>query len=92
MYLVAIIDWFSRFVLAWRLSNTIDTLFCLGALASALADDTPCFFNTDQSCQFTSSNFTGQLITRQILISMDERGRAALWTVGPGRGALVIPA
>jgi len=76
MYLVAIIDWYSRFVLAWRLSNTIDTPFCLDALAIALADGAPCIFNTDQGCQFTSSDFTGQLLAEEILISMDGRGRA----------------
>lgn len=76
MYLVAIIDWYSRFVLAWRLSNTIDTPFCLDALAIALEDGTPCIFNTDQGCQFTSSDFTGQLLAEGILISMDGRGRA----------------
>lgn len=76
MYLVAIIDWFSRYVLAWQLSNTIDTPFCLDALEAALAHGHPCIFNTDQGCQFTSSNFTGRLLTSQILISMDGRGRA----------------
>ena len=76
MYLVAIIDWYSRFVLAWQLSNTIDTPFCLDALAMALEDGTPYIFNTDQGCQFTSSDFTGRLLAAEILISMDGRGRA----------------
>jgi len=76
MYLVAIIDWFSRFVLAWRLSNTLDTPFCLDALETALRAGSPGIFNTDQGCQFTSTEFTGRLLAEQILISMDGRGRA----------------
>ena len=76
MYLVAIIDWYSRYVLAWRLSNTIDTPFCIEALDHALAEAQPCIFNTDQGCQFTSTDFTGRLLDKQILISMDGRGRA----------------
>lgn len=76
MYLVAIIDWYSRYVLAWRLSNTIDTPFCLEALDHALTHGYPCIFNTDQGCQFTSTDFTGRLLSHEILISMDGRGRA----------------
>jgi putative transposase len=76
MYLVAIIDWFSRYVLAWRLSNTIDTPFCLEALEVALAHAHPCIFNTDQGGQFTSTDFTGKLLSHEVLISMDGRGRA----------------
>ena len=76
LYLVAIIDWYSRYVLAWRLSNTLDTGFCLDALDVALADQQPCVFNTDQGAQFTSSEFTDRLKAQQILISMDGRGRA----------------
>jgi putative transposase len=76
LYLVAIIDWYSRYVLAWRLSNTLDTGFCLDALDAALADQQPCVFNTDQGAQFTSSEFTDRLKAQQILISMDGRGRA----------------
>ena len=76
LYLVAIIDWYSRYVLAWRLSNTLDTGFCLDALDAALADQQPCVFNTDQGAQFTSSEFTGRLKAQQIVISMDGRGRA----------------
>lgn len=76
MYLVAIIDWYSRYVLAWRLSNTLDTPFCLEALDSALVTAQPCIFNTDQGGQFTSSDFTERLLSKQILISMDGRGRA----------------
>lgn len=76
MYLVAIIDWYSRYVLAWRLSNTLDMLFCLEALEQALSQAQPCIFNTDQGCQFTSADFTRRLLDSQILISMDGRGWA----------------
>ena len=76
LYLVAIIDWYSRYVLTWRLSNTLDTQFCLDALDVALTDQQPCVFNTDQGAQFTSSEFTDRLKAQQILISMDGRGRA----------------
>ena len=76
MYLVAIIDWHSRFVLSWRLSNTLDTGFCLDALDQALAQGKPEVFNTDQGCQFTSQSFTGRLQEANIRISMDGRGRA----------------
>jgi putative transposase len=76
MYLVAVIDWYSRYVLSWRLSNTLDTGFCLQALEDALSQQTPCIFNTDQGCQFTSNEFTQCLKERAILISMDGRGRA----------------
>jgi putative transposase len=77
IYLVAIIDWFSRFVLAWELSTTLDAGFCLSALDWALASGRrPEIFNTDQGAQFTSDEFTGRLIDNSILISMDGRGRA----------------
>lgn len=76
MYLVAIIDWFSRYVLSWRLSNTLDVDFCLEALDEALSYGKPDIFNTDQGSQFTSVSFTGRLIPEQIKISMDGRGRA----------------
>lgn len=76
MYLVAIIDWFIRYVLAWALSNTLDTGFCLQALEPALAEHQPCVFNTDQGAQFTSAEFTDRLKEQEILISMDGRGRA----------------
>ena len=76
LYLVAIIDWASRAVLAWRLSNTMDTAFCLAALDEALARfGTPDIFNTDQGAQFTSAVFTGRLAAAGIAISMDGRGR-----------------
>jgi putative transposase len=76
-YLVAVIDWYSRAVLSWRLSNTMDTSFCREALREAL--DTygcPEIFNTDQGSQFTSDEFTSELLNRGIKISMDGKGRA----------------
>jgi putative transposase len=76
LYLVAILDWFSRFVLSWRLSNTLDTDFCLEALEEALGLGRPEIFNTDQGSQFTSADFTGRLQKDGIRISMDGRGRA----------------
>ena len=76
LYLVAIIDWASRAVLAWRISNTMDTSFCLAALDDALARfGRPEIFNTDQGSQFTSAAFTGALTAAGIKISMDGRGR-----------------
>jgi putative transposase len=76
LYLVAIIDWASRAVLAWRISNTMDTSFCLAALDDALARfGRPEIFNTDQGSQFTSAAFTGALTAAGIQISMDGRGR-----------------
>lgn len=76
MYLVAIIDWFSRYVLSWELSNTQDTLFCIEALQNALLQGKPEIFNTDQGSQFTSKIFTEHLKAREIRISMDGKGRA----------------
>jgi len=76
MYLVAVLDWFSRYVLAWQLSNTLDGLFCLEALQQALDCGTPEIFNTDQGVQFTASNFTSCLEAADIRVSMDGRGRA----------------
>jgi transposase InsO family protein len=76
LYLVAIIDWASRAVLAWRLSNTIDSSLCVEALAEALLrHGKPKIFNTDQGAQFTSAAFTGKLEAAGIAISMDGRGR-----------------
>jgi putative transposase len=76
LYLVAIIDWASRAVLAWRLSNTMDASFCLAALDEALARyGKPRIFNTDQGAQFTSAAFTGKLEAAGVAISMDGRGR-----------------
>jgi putative transposase len=75
VYLVAILDWYSRYVLSWRLSNTLDTVFCLEALEEALKCSQPEIFNSDQGCQFTSFAFTGRLKEAEIKISMDGRGR-----------------
>jgi putative transposase len=76
LYLVAIMDWMSRAVLAWRLSNSMDVSFCVSALEEALARfGKPGIFNTDQGSQFTSMAFTGVLLTAGIKVSMDGRGR-----------------
>jgi putative transposase len=76
LYLVAIIDWASRAVLAWRLSNTMDSAFCVEALEEALQKyGKPRIFNTDQGAQFTSAAFTGKLEAAGVAISMDGRGR-----------------
>ena len=76
MFLAAVIDWHSRFVLSWRLSNTLDGRFCLEALDAALEGGRPEIFNTDQGCQFTARAFTGRLKEEGVAISMDGRGRA----------------
>lgn len=76
MYLSAVIDWYSRYVLSWTLSNTLDTTFCSEALEQALLISTPEIFNTDQGVQFTSQSFTQALLDKGIKISMDGRGRA----------------
>lgn len=76
LYLVAVMDWYSRKVLSWRLSNTLDSGFCVAALNEALATyGTPEIFNTDQGCQFTSEDFTRVLKDAGIQISMDGKGR-----------------
>ena len=76
MYLVAVLDWHSRYVLSWELSNTLDSSFCVSALQAALGQRQPEIFNTDQGAQFTSQAFTSVLQTAGIAISMDGRGRA----------------
>ena len=76
LYLVAVMDWFSRHVLAWRLSNTLEGSFCLEALEEALGLATPEIFNSDQGCQFTAATFVSRLESRRIAVSMDGRGRA----------------
>ncbi len=76
MYLTAVIDWYSRYVLAWELSSTMESTFCVDALEHALTQGKPDIFNTDQGSQFTSSAFTGVLVNEKIAISMDGRGRA----------------
>jgi putative transposase len=75
VYLVAIMDWYSRCVLSWELSTALDTSFCLSALENALETSQPEIFNTDQGSQFTSREFTGRLKKDDIRISMDGRGR-----------------
>lgn len=76
VYLVAVMDWFSRFVLTWRLSNSLETTFCLDALQEALERyGAPGIFNTDQGSQFTSTDFTDCLKAAGVDISMDGRGR-----------------
>jgi len=74
LYLVAIIDWYSRYVLSWRLSNTLDVGFCIEALEEALKKGKPDIFNTDQGAQFTSEAFTGLLQQHRVRISMDGKG------------------
>jgi putative transposase len=76
MYLVAVMDWHSRHVLSWRLSNSLDATFCLDALEDALSEHRPDIFNTDQGSQFTSGAFTSCLQRHGVAISMDGRGRA----------------
>lgn len=75
LYLVAVMDWFSRYVLAWELSNSLETMFCLDALDLALERGSPGIFNTDQGSQFSSDDFTGRLETAGVRVSMDGRGR-----------------
>jgi len=75
MYLVAILDWYSRYVVSWHLSNTMDVALCLTALEEALTHGRPDIFNTDQGAQFTSLAFTTRLEIAQVTISMDGRGR-----------------
>jgi len=76
MYLVAILDWFSRYVITWQLSNTLDGLFCLDALQTALQQGRPEIFNTDQGAQFTATAFTQTVERAGSRMSMDGRGRA----------------
>lgn len=75
LYLVAILDWFSRYVLSWSLSNSLERSFCIEALEGGLSTGKPEIFNTDQGCQFTSKDFTRVLKNAKIQISMDGRGR-----------------
>ena len=75
LYLVAIMDWHSRHVLAWKLSNTMDTGFCMAALEEALGKGRPEIFNTDQGAQFTSEAFTRMLQEQRVQVSMDGKGR-----------------
>lgn len=75
MYLAAVIDWYSRYVLAWRLSNTLDGSFCLEMLDEALGQGRPEVFNTDQGVQFTAEAFTSRLVSAGVAVSMDGKGR-----------------
>lgn len=75
LYLVAIMDWFSRYVLSWEISITLESDFCVSALKQALGNGKPDIFNTDQGSQFTSTDFTDALLNAQIQISMDGKGR-----------------
>jgi putative transposase len=74
-YLVVIMDWYSRFVLSWELSNTMDVGFCMEALEKAMARAKPQIFNSDQGSQYTSTAFTQRLLEAEIQISMDGKGR-----------------
>ncbi len=76
MYLAAVMDWHTRYVLSWRLSNSLEGYFCIDALDEALSISTPEIFNTDQGSQFTSTRFTNILEGHKVAISMDGRGRA----------------
>ena len=76
LYLVAVMDWYSRYILSWRLSNSMDVAFCVEALDAAFEYGQPEIFNSDQGSQFTSSVFTDRLLSREIQISMDGKGRA----------------
>lgn len=76
LYLVAVMDWFSRYVLSWELSNTMETGFCLAALDAAFRFGQPEIWNSDQGAQFTAADFLAPLKKRGIAISMDGRGRA----------------
>ena len=74
MYLVCVMDWHSRYVLSWRLSNTLEADFCVDALEEALSMDVPGIFNTDQGSQFTSEAFTSVLLNHGVRVSMDSAG------------------
>ena len=76
LYLMAVMDWYSRYVLSWEVSNVLETRFCIDALDRALAKGMPRIFNTDQGVQFTSQEWIGRLERSEITISMDGRGRA----------------
>jgi putative transposase len=76
VYLVAVIDWYSRYIISWELSNTMDISFCLSALERALGQSTPEIFNTDQGSQFTSAEFTSRVEKAGAAVSQDGKGRA----------------
>ena len=76
VYLTAVIDWYSRYVLSWKLSNRLEGTFCLEALDEAMKHSQPEVFNTDQGAQFTATTFVNRLLDRSVAVSMDGRGRA----------------
>jgi putative transposase len=77
LYLCAVVDWYSRYILSWEISNTLTTDFCLKAVNDALKNgQKPEIFNTDQGSQFTANDFTKVFIDQEILVSMDGKGRA----------------
>lgn len=76
LYLVAVMDWYSRYVLSWKLSNTLDVEFCIEALEEAFINGLPKVFNTDQGSQFTSNQFVCHLKSKNIQVSMDGKGRS----------------
>ncbi len=76
VYLTAVMDWYSRYVLSWKLSNRLEGSFCLEALDAALSRGQPEVFNTDQGSQFTSEQYVNRLLDRSVAVSMDGRGRA----------------
>jgi len=77
LYLCAVVDWYSRFILSWQISNTLTIGFCKKTLQTAFANwDKPQIFNSDQGSQFTSNEFTNLLLEKEVLISMDGKGRA----------------
>lgn len=76
LYLTAVLDWYSRYVLSWRVSNSLETSFCIEALEKALSKGRPEIFNTDQGCQYTSRAFTERVEEAGSKMSMDGRGRA----------------
>lgn len=75
-YLTAVMDWYSRRVISWELSTTLEADFCVSSLERALSTGTPEIFNSDQGCQYTSAEFTGKLLSAGVAISMDGKGRA----------------
>jgi len=75
-YLVAVMDWFSKYVLSWEISNSLDVHFCLSALDKALRSGKPEIFNTDQGSQFTSQSFVNKVLDSKVKLSMDSKGRA----------------
>jgi putative transposase len=87
LYLVAVMDWYSRYVLSWELSNSMESSFCVKALQTALERfGRPRIFNTDQGVQFTSDAFVDTLLDHDIQVSMDGKGRAPIMFSSSGSG------